>query len=269
MSQHDQGNNDGRYRVLHDRISQLQADLIRAQDHHRKYHQDCTSNTPIPALIESSIPENDAEILRAKASHPNVAAHQPSTQFVIYNPSSAKRTHQPVDSSIKKARRGTKSWWKQWTDPLLTEVSSRIFIEHADCEVLGIPLVPVSDESKLNDTNLISVTGNRGCSDKDFLLYKASIYAGKVKSDGIRAAFEQMAFVSLCVVLIDHGISDEEVNKVMRICITDSTYEHLRRLRSAATWFNSIISDLQSHGWGGKASAALIMGTNPRQRTRV
>jgi len=50
--------------------------------------------------------------------------------------------------------------------------------------------VPISNESKLNDTNLISIIGNRGYSNKEFLLYKASIYAGKVKSDRIRVAFK-------------------------------------------------------------------------------
>lgn len=98
------------------------------------------------------------------------------------------------------------------------------------------------------------------------LLASATRYAGALQNFRIDAclgtliaALQELVFVSLCQVLIHHGISETDINFVMRISISKSSEKHLKRLRSGALWVNRLINQLHWQGWRERASEVFIL----------
>ncbi|KAI9726529.1 MAG: hypothetical protein M1834_009016 [Cirrosporium novae-zelandiae] len=63
--------------------------------------------------------------------------------------------------------------------------------------------------------------------------------------------FQKLIFVSLCAVLVKIGISQEAVNLVMHVCISNSETKNLDRLRRGGIWVNQCISELSKTYWKG------------------
>jgi hypothetical protein len=54
--------------------------------------------------------------------------------------------------------------------------------------------------------------------------------------------FRELIFVSLCVVLEQHGLAIDTIDSLMRICMSNSGSANLYRLRRGALWVNRVIS---------------------------
>jgi len=85
----------------------------------------------------------------------------------------------------------------------------------------------------------------------DGVLASAQAYARATKASQGNAtfvhklqAFRELVFVSLCAVLEACNYPRDEINKTMRIYVSDSEDKNLKRLRSGALWVNHRIVDL-------------------------
>lgn len=65
--------------------------------------------------------------------------------------------------------------------------------------------------------------------------------------------YQQLIFVSLCVVMLKTGISIETVEWIMRRYISDTSSANLRRLRYRCQWVNGCMSKLLDRNWGFSA----------------
>lgn len=62
--------------------------------------------------------------------------------------------------------------------------------------------------------------------------------------------YQQLIFVSLCVVLLESGTPCDVVDLMMRHFISDTGPENLGRLRYGSIWVNGCISKLLDQNWG-------------------
>lgn len=61
--------------------------------------------------------------------------------------------------------------------------------------------------------------------------------------------FRELIFASLCVVLEHQGLAIDDINDLMRICMSSSGAANLYRLRRGALWANRVIAGLMRKGW--------------------
>lgn len=64
------------------------------------------------------------------------------------------------------------------------------------------------------------------------------------------AKYQQLIFVSLCVVMLETGVPRDVVDWMMRLFISDKAPSTLRRLRAGCTWVNRCVSRLLDRNWG-------------------
>ena len=67
------------------------------------------------------------------------------------------------------------------------------------------------------------------------------------------AKYQQIVFISYCVVLLDVGNAAETVNWMLRRYVSDSGPKNLMRYRSGCLWVNRCVASLLSQGWGYKS----------------
>ena len=77
-------------------------------------------------------------------------------------------------------------------------------------------------------------------------------------------SFRELVFVSLCVVLEYYGIPEDDINQVMKICISNSEPKHLKRLRRGARLANRLVDELSRSGWGDLATEMLFISEHLR-----
>lgn len=67
------------------------------------------------------------------------------------------------------------------------------------------------------------------------------------------AKYQQLIFISYCVVLLDVGNATETVNWMLRRYVSDSGPKNLMRYRSGCLWVNRCVASLLTQGWGYKS----------------
>lgn len=93
------------------------------------------------------------------------------------------------------------------------------------------------------------------------LIRSAKACARLTRTSQVLSSFQELVFVSLCVVLECHGIPVDHLDEIMRICISDSEPRNLKRLRCGAIWANRVIFDLGNAGWGIRATELFLLCT--------
>ncbi|KAM3066224.1 hypothetical protein ACMFMG_012128 [Clarireedia jacksonii] len=103
-------------------------------------------------------------------------------------------------------------------------------------------------------------------SSSDVLLRLASDYARTTSLLAVEKSFTTqivlfrlLVFVSLCCVLLHHGVKRSLIDETMRICVSDSTDRNLDALRRGAGWVNRMISSLAPKGLGHRASEIFVL----------
>ena len=68
-------------------------------------------------------------------------------------------------------------------------------------------------------------------------------------------AYRELVFTSVCITLLECGIDEDQVNRMMRLAFgTSSGDRNLRRLRNGAHWVHRMIRTLLARQWGQQAS---------------
>jgi hypothetical protein len=101
---------------------------------------------------------------------------------------------------------------------------------------------------------------------KDEALAKAAHFARTIRYCGDTAdllfkikCFREIVLASICIVLLDCGKLQKDVDSVMKIHISNAKPKHLNRLRYGAKWANSLVNELHWHGWGNRAQEVLFL----------
>lgn len=127
---------------------------------------------------------------------------------------------------------------------------------HALC---GRPLNSnLRDESNLypnEDPSEHSALIMRGCD------YGALTRDRKLQGDLLLhiAKYQQLIFVSLCVVMVEIGTPINSVDWMMRRYISDTSSANLRRLRYGCKWVNRCMSKLLERNWGFLSWEAFLL----------
>ena len=255
-------------------VSQLESRLRFLEDHHRG----CTLNTSKPTLLQSppassndpsEDSESEAESTSARPSRSTSLPNEPSIEFVHYE-------RPAVQNAV---RRPVRPRWMQEADILLEEVpeaakwvdkwkkcgvSSACHNQNVICTMLGTPPTPDSRTDVTSSAS--SILDSHGRNAQETLITSVSKYAEVVRSSDAAArlfthiaAFQELVFVSSCVILLDRGIDMRVVDDIMRICISNSTSKTLKRLRAGARWLDKVINELQRRGWGQRASEIFML----------
>ncbi|CZR66039.1 uncharacterized protein PAC_15940 [Phialocephala subalpina] len=81
------------------------------------------------------------------------------------------------------------------------------------------------------------------------------------------ALFQELILVSLCVVLVEIGVSEDHVDPVMKLCWASEKKQEkepdrktLRRNRRGARWVNRCIGKLSESGWGLRSTEIFLLG---------
>lgn len=73
------------------------------------------------------------------------------------------------------------------------------------------------------------------------------------------AKYQQLIFVSLCVVMLEIGTPIDSVDWMMRRYISDTSSANLRRLRYGCKWVNRCMSKLLERNWGFSSWEAFVL----------
>lgn len=73
------------------------------------------------------------------------------------------------------------------------------------------------------------------------------------------AKYQQLIFVSLCVVMLEIGAPIDSVDWMMRRYISDTSSANLRRLRYGCKWVNRCMSKLLERNWGFLSWEAFLL----------
>lgn len=277
MDHRQQRQNDDSYGSEQDYIFQLQSRIKFLEDHHRG----CKLNTSKSTLLQSppASPDNsdeesesDTESVPAENSHLTSVSNKSNLEFIHYELPAADAVQRPTrprwmqeaDILLNEIPKATE-WVKTWED---RGFSSRHHNQNAIATVLGTPPTPDSRAGALSSA--FTTLNCQGRNFRENLITYATRYAEIVRSSEATAklatnmaAFQQLVFVSLCVILENRGIDISIVDDIMRTCISDSSSKNLKRLRSGALWVNKVITELQWRGWHQRASEIFILRKGP------
>lgn len=274
MAQRRQRQNNSSNELTHDYVLRLESRISYLEKHHRK----CNLNPSLPISLQSppespndsdGESENGTKSFSIKKSHPTRPTNEPTIGFIHYElPMAEKVVQRPLrhrwmheaDILLKEIPEAT-TWVEKWEKRGL---SHKFHYHNAVGTVLGTP--PTAESRFDAMSSATAILDNHDCNVRENLLASVSRYAETVKSSGAAvreaahiAAFQELVFVSLCVILLDHGVETAMVDEIMRICVSDSSERNLRRLRLGALWVNKVIHELQWAGWGERASGIFIL----------
>ncbi|KAL9123959.1 MAG: hypothetical protein Q9217_006663 [Psora testacea] len=209
-------------------ITQLESRLKLLEEHHRG----CRLNTSKPTLLQSPPTSPNGTDEGPEPSHPSCLFVQwelPTVQDALQS-SKRPRWKQEADILLKEIPKAT-TWIDAW---------ERYQGQDVITTVLGDPIPDFRSDATSSASTALVCHSRRPQND---LLIRVSKYAEKVKSCGAAAevythivSFQELVFVSLCVILVEYGIDTDVVDDIMRICISDSSSKNLRRLRAGALW---------------------------------
>ncbi|CAG8236718.1 unnamed protein product [Penicillium olsonii] len=114
-----------------------------------------------------------------------------------------------------------------------------------------------------NESNLYP---NKDSSEHSALIMRGCDYGALTKGRKLQgnlllhiAKYQQLVFVSLCVVMLEIGTPIDSVDWMMRRYISDTSSANLRRLRYGCKWVNRCMSKLLEQNWGFSSWEAFIL----------
>lgn len=91
-------------------------------------------------------------------------------------------------------------------------------------------------------------------------------YAHAAAQNGLNASaalmlanFQKFLVFCLCSVMRESGVTESDVNDIMRICLGRVTDDYCRRVLRAAVYLNKLVDALYMDGWGLRASELLLL----------
>jgi hypothetical protein len=75
------------------------------------------------------------------------------------------------------------------------------------------------------------------------------------------SVFQELIFVSFCVVLEASGMPNDSVDSLMRWCFAANEQKSLERIRRGARWANRCIARLCEGGWGPRSAEIFLLCT--------
>jgi len=164
---------------------------------------------------------------------------------------------------VTKRARSQEPRWRKYADDMLQEIATVDTWSSADNDRAITIILGTLRESGSSDVSNpvvkpMPLTGLLDCATR----YAKQNRASHTEMNFSRKllSFQDLVFVSLCVVLIHCGVDQGKVDDVMRICISASSAKHLCRLRSGAVWANRLINHLFRQGWGHHATDVFVFG---------
>jgi hypothetical protein len=225
--------------------------------------------TPLksPAVLEPAEPTSCLAFLPSGTSSSSTSPDGPLSTQSLTAPSAPAASHNPRPGSenpSKKARAGS---WKKAADALINDTpvaekwKTPWIIESAvsssDCHS---PAKLILGTSPPNTISGVVETGFQ-----DEILVRAATFASNIANYGNRAdlytkihSFHEIVLGSICVILLDCGKPQEDVDSIMQIHISNAEPKHLNRLRNGAKWANSLVNALHWRGWGNRAQEVLF-----------
>lgn len=86
-------------------------------------------------------------------------------------------------------------------------------------------------------------------------------YAHNLRFTASVLSFQNLIFVSYCVVMMRCGVSQEETNQMMRHYIVKKNDDGtLLRYRRGVIWINRCMAALLAHGWGHRSWEIFLLG---------
>jgi hypothetical protein len=224
--------------------------------------------TPVkpPAVLGSAAPTSCLALPPSGTLLPSTPPDGARSTPSLTAPSAPAASHPPQGGSqnpSKKARAGS---WKKAADALITDtpvaeswttpwiVDSGVF---SDCHSTAELILGTSFPKTISG---VAETGFQ-----DEILVRAAAFASNIANYGNRAdlytkihSFYELVLGSLCIVLLDCGKPQEDVDSIMQIHISNAEPKHLNRLRNGAKWANSLVNALHWRGWGKRAQELLF-----------
>jgi hypothetical protein len=176
-------------------------------------------------------------------------------------------SHNPQSGSENPSKKARAESWKKaadalindtpvaekWRTPWIIESAGSSYHCHSPAKfILGT-----------SPPNAISGVVETGFQDE--ILVRAATFASNIANYGSRAdlytkihSFHEIVLGSICVVLLDCGKPQEDVDSIMQIHISNAEPKHLNRLRNGAKWANGLVNALHWRGWGRRAQEVLF-----------
>jgi hypothetical protein len=247
-------------------VLQLESRVMFLEVHHRKCHLQSSEAAVLqsPPSSPTEIREEPIFIEVSFQSQAHILSPDSQTQTLRQRSGNA-RWKQEADSMLKEVP--TAQLWTKWWENGSFQFSSstpRAIASDIDL-VLGQALMPNGREK---ETSLARTChSDHHLSLKEDLCLRIGRYAGVVKSLGAaaklssqKAAFQEVVFVSLCVLLLDAGIPEDRIDHMMRLgSNTVQNWKTLKNLRRGAVWANKLVNHLSWKGWGCRASLLLLL----------
>lgn len=220
-----------------------------------------------PAVLESAEPTSCLALLPSGTSSPSTSPDGALSTQSLTAPSAPAASHDPrpgPENPSKKARAGS---WKKAADALINDTP---VAEKWKTPWIIESTVPSSDchspaKLILGTSPPNTISGIVETSFQDEILVRAATFASNIANYGNRAdlytkihSFHEIVLVSICVVLLDCGKPQEDVDSIMQIHISNAEPKHLNRLRNGAKWANSLVNALHWRGWGKRAQEVLF-----------
>jgi hypothetical protein len=220
-----------------------------------------------PAVLESAEPTSCLALLPSGTSlfstPPDGALSTPS----LTASSTPAASHNPQPGSENPAKKARAESWKKAADALIndTPVAEKwktpwiieSGVSSSDCHFPAKLILGTSPPDVISG---VVETGFR-----DEILVRAATFASNIANYGNRAdlytkihSFHEIVLGSICVVLLDCGKPQEDVDSIMQIHISNAEPKHLNRLRNGAKWANGLVNALHWRGWGKRAQELLF-----------
>jgi hypothetical protein len=220
-----------------------------------------------PAVLEPTEPTSCLSLLPSRtslSSTPLDAA--PPTQSLTASSGPA-ASHNPQSGSENPSKKARAEPWKKAADALINDTpvaekwKTPWIVESAvssyDCHSPAKLILGTSPPN--------TISGVVEADFQDEILARAATFASNIANYGNRAdlyarihSFHEIVLGSICVVLLDCGKPQEDVDSIMQIHISNAEPKHLNRLRNGAKWANSLVNALHWRGWGKRAQEVLF-----------
>jgi hypothetical protein len=231
-----------------------------------KRRRDGTAFKP-PAVLESAGPTSCLSLLPPGTSLSSTLPDgAPSTRSLTASSAPA-ASHNPRSGSDNPPKKARAEPWKKAADALINDTpvaekwKTPWIVESAvssyDCHSPAKLILGTSPPN--------TISGVVETDFQDEILARAATFASNIANYGNRAdlyakihSFHEIVLGSICVVLLDCGKPQEDVDSIMQIHISNAEPKHLNRLRNGAKWANSLVNALHWRGWGKRAQEVLF-----------
>ncbi|KOC10270.1 hypothetical protein AFLA70_265g001371 [Aspergillus flavus AF70] len=181
----------------------------------------------------------------------------PQFQIIEYNPSETK----------SKPPRHNKERWQKEIDCLLSLANIKILNSKAQEIGLGDNQIVISGlVSGFNVSDYCPDADSISLPVSEFLLSlrKYALFTKKCNNEArllsCLARFQDLIFVSFCVVALGLGEAKDCVHEAMKLYISNSEGQHLDRIISGARWVNRCITELSKTAWSLRSPEIFLLG---------